>query len=132
MLNIYNYHTHPEKLIKATHIIEQDGGLFVGNFFGDTIILSKKSMQHDKLSWDDAKEYCDDLGDGWQLPPVKIINYIFEQSPKFVHFEDYNMDADVYWTSNESADYATVITKYGHKQLTVKTHRWAVRPVKVL
>lgn len=132
MLNIYNYHTHPEKLIKATHIMEQDGGLFVGNFFGDTIILSKKSMEPEKLSWDDGKEYCDDLGDGWQLPPVNIMNYILEQSTKFVHFEDYIMDADVYWTSRESADYATVITASGHKQLTVKTHKWTVRPVKVL
>jgi len=132
MLNIYNYHTHPEKLIKATHIIEQDGGLYVGNFYGDGIILSKKSMERSRLSWDDAKEYCDSLGDMWQMAPVRVMNFILEHQSEFVHYEDYIMDADVYWTGTESADYANVITLDGHKQLTVKTHKWAVRPVKVL
>ena len=131
MLNIYNYHTHPEKLIKSTHIIEQDGGLFVGHFFGDTIILSKKSMER-KLSWDDGKKYCDDLGNGWILPPVNVMNYILEQSSTFIHFGDYILDADEYWTSRESADYATVIDSGRNKQLTVKSHKWAVRPIKVL
>jgi hypothetical protein len=60
------------------------------------------------------------------------MNFILEHQTEFVHFEDYIIDADVYWTNTESADYAKVITGDGHKQLTVKTHKWAVRPVKVL
>lgn len=131
MLNIYNYHTHPEKLIKATHIIEQDGGLYVGNFYGDGIILSKKSMERE-LSWDDGKKYCDDLGWPWQLPQLGIMKFILEQKTQFLYFDEYVLDANDYWTNRETADYGTTVDKDGRTSLQVKTNKFAIRPVKVL
>jgi hypothetical protein len=131
MLNIYNYHTHPETLIKATHIVEQDGGLYVGNFYGDGIILSKKSMER-KLSWHDAMKYCDDLGDMWEMPQVNIMSYIIERKNQFMHFPEYVLDSPDYWTNRESADYAMVIELNLRKFLTPTDGKYIVRPVKKL
>lgn len=45
-----------------------------------------------KMTWDKAVEYCKSLGEGWRLPTIAEMFYIYEN--KFI-------TEDFYWSSSE-------------------------------
>ena len=48
-----------------------------------------------KLSFDDAKKYCESLGDGWRLPTRK------EQLEMYDYKEELGLKHSIYWSSTE-------------------------------
>lgn len=48
------------------------------------------------MSWDDAKEACEGLGEGWRLPTKKELNYLCQNKYSIGFYED-----NYYWSSTE-------------------------------
>ncbi len=48
------------------------------------------------MSWDEAKEACEALGEGWRLPTKKELNYLC-QNRDYIGF----YEVDIYWSSTE-------------------------------
>jgi hypothetical protein len=48
------------------------------------------------MNWDDAKEACEALGEGWRLPTKKELNYLCQNKDSIGYYE-----ADIYWSSTE-------------------------------
>ena len=46
-----------------------------------------------KLTWDQAQEYCKSLGEGWRLPTISEMFYLYE---------DKIITENFYWSSTES------------------------------
>jgi hypothetical protein len=58
-------------------------------------------MQTDlgKMTWDEANKACEKLGDGWRLPTIEELFFVFENRNKIRELKEGN-----YWTSEESVD----------------------------
>ena len=52
-----------------------------------------------KMSWEDAKQACANLGDGWRLPTKEELNLIYINKDEIGGFADYP-----YWSSTEGND----------------------------
>ena len=50
-----------------------------------------------KLTWDEAVEYCKNLGDGWRLPTIQELWYISENE----HLSSLFKDKSYFWSSTE-------------------------------
>ena len=48
------------------------------------------------MCWDDAKEACEALGEGWRLPTKKELNYLYQNKDNIGYYE-----VDIYWSSTE-------------------------------
>lgn len=59
----------------------------------------------DSMNWDDAKEACEGLGEGWRLPTRKeLYSIMIEQFPLAIDNEFWNFEHDensIYWSSSE-------------------------------
>jgi hypothetical protein len=55
----------------------------------------------DKMNWDDAKNACDSLGDGWRLPTVDEFELIFSE---LFQKGNGNFQMSYYWTCDEIED----------------------------
>ncbi len=49
-----------------------------------------------KMTWDEAKKACKNLGDGWRLPTKDELNLLYENKEKIGGFA-----RDYYWSSTE-------------------------------
>ena len=49
-----------------------------------------------KMTWDDAKKACENLGDGWRLPTKDELNVLYENKDKIGGFA-----SNYYWSSSE-------------------------------
>ena len=49
-----------------------------------------------KMTWEDAKKACADLGDGWRLPTKSELNILYENKDKIGGFA-----TNYYWSSTE-------------------------------
>ena len=58
------------------------------------------------MSWDDAKEACESLGEGWRLPTKKELNYLYENKVDIGFYED-----NYYWSSTQIV-YADFVTSW--------------------
>lgn len=48
------------------------------------------------MSWDEAKEACEALGEGWRLPTKKELNFLCQNRDSIGYYE-----VDIYWSSTE-------------------------------
>ena len=48
------------------------------------------------MTWDDAKESCADLGDGWRLPRIEELNLLYENKDEIG-----GLALNYYWSSTE-------------------------------
>ena len=48
-----------------------------------------------KMTWDEAKKACKNLGDGWHLPTKDELNLLYENKEKIGGFKSF------YWSSTE-------------------------------
>jgi hypothetical protein len=48
------------------------------------------------MNWNDAKEACAELGDGWRLPTKDELNILYHNKDKIGGFAGY-----IYWSSTE-------------------------------
>ena len=51
-----------------------------------------------KMTWDDAKKACTDLGDGWILPTYEELKILFENKDKIGGFANSS-----YWSSSDGS-----------------------------
>lgn len=52
-----------------------------------------------RMSWDEAKKACNDLGNGWRLPSLKELDHLNFYRFKFGYFSN-----DNYWSSIQGID----------------------------
>ena len=76
------------------------------SFSQSTVIMGKlEIMTKDlgKMSWDDAKNSCAELGNGWRLPTKEELIFLYENKEKIGGF-----DNSYYWCSKEY-DFITAV-----------------------
>lgn len=79
------------------------------NIIGKPIVIENiKIAQFDfpkTMIWEDGKEACEALGQGWRLPNKEELNLLYKNKDKIKGFSNYN-----YWSSSESEN----DTLWGH------------------
>ena len=86
----------------------------------------------DQMNFNDAKEACTKLGDGWRLPDKDELNLLFKKKGKIDCFENFS-----YWSSTEiltdnghpGAWYQNFIGYQTYTSLNYKTYVRAVRTI---
>jgi hypothetical protein len=81
-----------------------------------------------KMNWNDAKNACSELGDGWRLPTKEELNYMF-QNRDFIK----GFTKNIYWSSNESSvniDWGQALYLSVNKYYASKDGRGYARAVK--
>jgi hypothetical protein len=72
----------------------------VTNIIGNPINIGNLSVAQygfpDKMYWEEAKEACNTLGNGWRLPTKEELMYLFKNKNKIKGFAD-----GFYWSSTE-------------------------------
>ena len=76
-----------------------------------TVLIGKlEIMSKDlgRMTWFEAKEACDDLGEGWRLPTLKELNIMYKNNEKIPGLLDQKVKAAIdggydieYWSSDE-------------------------------
>jgi hypothetical protein len=49
-----------------------------------------------KMNWGEAKKACEKLGDGWRLPTIRELQFMYYKRDKIGAFKDWS-----YWSSTE-------------------------------
>ncbi len=62
------------------------------DFLDDTKYLSE-------LNWNDAKKFCESLGNGWRLPTIGELHILYLNKDKIGKISDYD-----YWSSTKTSD----------------------------
>jgi len=50
------------------------------------------------LTWDEAKKACEELGDGWRLPTIEELRFIYDKRAEIG-----NLKVEFYWSSSEDS-----------------------------
>jgi hypothetical protein len=81
-----------------------------------------------KMNWDDAKNACEKLGDGWRLPTISELKKLYESEIIMK-----SMDNGYYWSSNEEGkDNAFLFFKTNGDQYSyTKSLNYHVRAVRI-
>jgi hypothetical protein len=81
-----------------------------------------------KMNWDDAKNACEKLGDGWRLPTINELKKLYESEIIMK-----SMDNGYYWSSNEEGkDNAFLFFKTNGDQYSyTKSLNYHVRAVRI-
>ena len=64
-----------------------------------TVIIGELEVMTEDLgtmTWDDAKESCAELGDGWRLPTKEELNFLYENKDEIG-----GLALNYYWSSSE-------------------------------
>lgn len=84
----------------------------------------------EEMTWEGAKEYCNNLGEGWELPPKEIMS-IIDGRPRIREM----IDRERCWSSTEYDPSYAFIQIFplsgiqGHQYYNFKTNRYSVLPV---
>ena len=80
-------------------------------------------------TWDEAKEACEALGEGWRLPTKHELNEMYKKRDVVGGFASY-----LYWSSTEYDNYDAWIQSffYGSQYLGNKFYYYSVRAVRAL
>lgn len=62
---------------------------------GETSVVTGTGIN----TWGEAKKACEKLGDGWRLPTIEELKFIYVNRDKLGNFK-----ADIYWSSTEHVD----------------------------
>lgn len=96
------------------------------------LVLSKQinieiHPEEKELMWDEAVEYCKNLGDGWRLPTIQELWHIFENENLRKEFT-----IEDYWSSTEYGIYNAWNFNffYGLAYLSNKSNTYYVRAVR--
>ena len=79
------------------------------------------------MNWNDAKEACAELGDGWRLPTKDELNILYNNKDKIGGFASV-----AYWSSSEREDTSAWLQYFGNgvQNYTNKTVTFYVRAVR--
>ena len=78
----------------------------------------------EKMTWEEAIKYCESLGEGWRLPTITEMLYIYEN--KFII-------ENSYWSSTESVNHCfswSFYFYYGNSYFNYKSSAYYVRAVR--
>ena len=80
-----------------------------------------------KMTWDEAKKACKNLGDGWRLPTKDELNVLYENKEKIGGFADH-----YYWSSTVDDNDIAWLQNFGvgGQSGTIKTNPPYVRAVR--
>ena len=85
----------------------------------------------EELNWKTAEKFCIEKGEGWRLPELNELELIYHAIQKIkVH----NVNADFYWSSTESGDYAAYYFNFrkGYSTYIIKGHKNSVRMIRTI
>ena len=86
--------------VRAVRTLEQSES--EKNIIGKSIkLVNGKLAQYDfpvKMNWEDAKKACEALGDGWRLPSLYELDYLYQNRVAIGGFA-----SGYYWSSNEAS-----------------------------
>jgi hypothetical protein len=80
-----------------------------------------------KMTWEEAKKACEKLGDGWRLPTIEELQFMYNKRDEIGGFESYP-----YWSSTEDGgNYAwNFLFDDGSSSNDDKVYRGYVRAVR--
>lgn len=99
MLNLYKYHSNPEKLMQNA---KSDDGLSLGTFLGKKIIIAQTSTEK-YLNHADAIKYAE-ASKNWRLPTIEELVHIYNYATKTFHDDRYVFGDRAYWSSTMGTD----------------------------
>ena len=115
--------------VEYTPVIKEDKAM------AKPIVLHKTSTLHfevyptdlGQMTWDEAKEACVNLGNGWRLPTKYELNLIYENKNEIG-----GVASGIYWSSTEyKANYAWIqYLSSGEQDYNYKASRYNVRAVR--
>ena len=85
----------------------------------------------EELNWKTAEKFCTEKGDGWRLPELNELELIYHAIQKI---KEHNINADFYWSSTESGDYAAYYFNFrnGYSTYIVKGHKNSIRMIRTI
>lgn len=86
--------------VEYTPVIKEDEAVAEPIVLHKTLTLHFEVYPTDlgEMTWNEAKEACTNLGDGWRLPTKDELNLIYENKDVVGGFAN-----NVYWSSTENA-----------------------------
>jgi hypothetical protein len=81
-----------------------------------------------EMTWDNAKKACEKLGDGWRLPTIQELRFMFDKFDEIAGFEP-----KAYWSSTESGLISTWTFSFytgGSSKDSLKDDKYSVRAVR--
>lgn len=108
-------------------LTEEESKKIIGEPIKIGNLLVAQNNFEQMMDWENAKEACNSLGEGWRLPSKDEIHILYENRDSIGGFDN---DNDYYWTSTQYSDGIAWVFSDGATNFYAGSNPGYVRAVK--